>query len=49
MGIPKFMHVYHLDVYVCLPFGFHLQVVNHNIYLYKHRYVHAVDTAFTYL
>ena len=51
MGIPKFMHVYHLDVYVyvCLPFGFHLQVGNHNMYLNKNRYVHAVDTAFTNL
>ena len=49
MGIPKCMHVYHLHVYVCLPFGFHLQVRNHNIYLYKNRYVHDVDTAFTNL
>ena len=49
MGIPKFMHVYHLHVYVCLPFGFHLQVRNHYIYLYKNRYVHGVDTAFTNL
>ena len=47
MGIPKFMHVYHLDVFVCLPFGFNLQGGNHNIY--KNRYVHAVDTAFTNL
>ena len=49
MGIPKFMHVYHLHVYVCLPFDFRLQVGNHNIYLYKNRYVHDVDTAFTNL
>ena len=49
MGIPKFMYVYHLDVYVCLPFGFHLQGGNHNIYPYNHRYVHDVDTAFTIL
>ena len=33
--IPKFIHFYHLVMYVWLSFGFHLHTVNTTIYPYK--------------
>ena len=35
MGIPKFMHVYHLVVYVCLPVGLSTFILG-NIYIHTH-------------